>query len=124
MRLTENNIKFTLTSPALKSLKIASVWIWNHSRHWCKVKINNQNIEVLSRPFNGLEGEITGCHLVVQRHHKDIGTQLDLFGEGGDDVHVKSLVYLRKVISLSRRTPTQVYSTFDSPKVLRLLLCA
>lgn len=60
----------------------------NPRREWRKVEINNQSIEVLSLPFDGFGGEISGCRLVVQRQHKGVGAQLDLFEEGGDDVYV------------------------------------
>ena len=59
----------------------------NPRRQWRKVEINNQTIEVLSLPFDGFGGEIKGCRLVVQRQHKGVGAQLDLFEEGGDDVY-------------------------------------
>ena len=55
---------------------------------WRKVEMNCQQIEVTSLPFDGLDGEIKGCRLVVQRQRKCIGTQLDCFEEGGDDVYV------------------------------------
>ena len=56
--------------------------------HWRKVEINYQQMEVTSLPFDGLDGEVNGCRLVVQRQHKGIGAQLDCFEEGGDDVYV------------------------------------
>ena len=55
---------------------------------WRKVELNYQQIEVVSLPFDGLDGEIEGCRLVVQRQRKEAGTQLDCFEEGGDDVYV------------------------------------
>ena len=56
--------------------------------HWRKVEINYQQMEVTSLPFDGLDGVVNGCRLVVQRQHKGIGAQLDCFEEGGDDVYV------------------------------------
>ena len=56
--------------------------------HWLKVEINYQQMEVTSLPFDGLDGVVNGCRLVVQRQHKGIGAQLDCFEEGGDDVYV------------------------------------
>ena len=55
---------------------------------WREVEVNCQQIEVTSLPFDGLDGEINGCRLVVQRQHKGVGAQLDCFEEGGDDVYV------------------------------------
>ena len=55
---------------------------------WRKAELNYQQIEVTSLPFDGLDGEIKGCRLVVQRQHKGTGVQLDCFEEGGDDVYV------------------------------------
>ena len=55
---------------------------------WRKVELNYQQIEVVSLPFDGLDGEIEGCRLVVQRQRKEAGAQLDCFEEGGDDVYV------------------------------------
>ena len=55
---------------------------------WRKVELNFQQIEVTSIPFDGLDGEIEGCRLVIQRQKKEKGTQLDCFEEGGDDVYV------------------------------------
>lgn len=40
-----------------------------------------------------------------------------------EDFRSISCLSPKKVITLSRRTPTQGHPTFDSPKVLRLLLC-
>ena len=40
-----------------------------------------------------------------------------------EDFRSISCISPKKVITLSCRTPTQAHSTFDSPKVLRLLLC-
>ncbi len=40
-----------------------------------------------------------------------------------EDFRSISCISPKKVITLSRRTPTQAHPTFDSPKVLRLLLC-
>ena len=56
--------------------------------HWRKVEINCQQMEVTSLPFDGLDGEVKGCRLVVQRQHKGVGAQLDCFEEGGDDIYV------------------------------------
>ena len=55
---------------------------------WRKVEMNCQQIEVTTLPFEGLDGEIEGCRLVVQRQYKGTGAQLDCFEEGGDDVYV------------------------------------
>lgn len=55
---------------------------------WRKAELNYQQIEVTSLPFDGLDGEIKGCRLVVQRQHKGTGVQPDCFEEGGDDVYV------------------------------------
>ena len=55
---------------------------------WRKAELNYQQIEVTSLPFDGLDGEIKGCRLVIQRQHKGTGVQLDCFEEGGDDVYV------------------------------------
>ena len=55
---------------------------------WRKVEMNCQQIEVTTLPFEGLDGEIEGCRLVVQRQRKGAGAQLDCFEEGGDDVYV------------------------------------
>ena len=57
-------------------------------RQWRKVEMNCQQIEVTSLPFDGFDGEVRGCRLVVQRQHKGAGAQLDCFEEGGDDVYV------------------------------------
>lgn len=40
-----------------------------------------------------------------------------------EDFRSISCISPKKVITLSCRTPVQAHSTFDSPKVLRLLLC-
>ena len=60
----------------------------NPGRQWRKVEMNCQQIEVASLPFDGFDGEVRGCRLVVQRQHKGAGAQLDCFEEGGDDVYV------------------------------------
>ena len=60
----------------------------NPGRQWRKVEMNCQQIEVTSLPFDGFDGEVKGCRLVVQRQHKGTGAQLDCFEEGGDDVYV------------------------------------
>lgn len=60
----------------------------NPRRQWRKTEVGDLRTEVLSLPFDGFDGEAPHCRLVVQRQHKARGTQLDCFGEGGDDVYV------------------------------------
>ena len=57
-------------------------------RQWRKTTVGDLETEVLSLPFDGFDGEIGHCRLVVQRQKKERGTQLDCFEEGGDDVYV------------------------------------
>ena len=60
----------------------------NPRRKWRSTTVGDQQMEVLSMPFDGLGGEIPHCRLVVQRQRKPEGTQLDCFEEGGSDVYV------------------------------------
>ena len=57
-------------------------------RQWRKTVVGDLETEVLSLPFDGFDGEVLHCRLVVQRQKKGKGTQLDCFEEGGDDVYV------------------------------------
>lgn len=58
----------------------------NH--RWRPTTVGEQDIDVLSVPFDGFDGRVGHCRLVVQRHTKPAGTQLDMFEDGGDDVFV------------------------------------
>lgn len=60
----------------------------NPRREWRVTTVGDQQMEVLSIPFDGLGGSIPNCRLVVQRQRKAAGTQLDCFEAGGDDVYV------------------------------------
>lgn len=60
----------------------------NPRREWRATTVGDQQMEVLSMPFDGLGGDIPHCRLVVQRQRKRAGTQLDCFEDGGDDVYV------------------------------------
>ncbi|MBQ9295292.1 MAG: IS1380 family transposase, partial [Bacteroidaceae bacterium] len=57
-------------------------------RQWRATEVGDQQMEVLSMPFDGLGGDISHCRLVVQRQRKQAGTWLDCFEDGGDDVYV------------------------------------
>lgn len=55
---------------------------------WRETTVGDQEMEVLSLPFDGFDGKVKDCRLVVQRQRKRKGTQLDCFEEGGDDIYV------------------------------------
>ena len=57
-------------------------------RQWRATEVGDQQMEVLSMPFDGLGGDIPHCRLIVQRQRKQAGTWLDCFEDGGDDVYV------------------------------------
>lgn len=62
--------------------------LMNSRRQWRSTTVGEQQMEVLSIPFDGFSGKIEHCRLVVQRQRKRSGTQLDMFEEGGDDIYV------------------------------------
>ena len=57
-------------------------------RQWRATEVGDQQMEVLSMPFDGLGGDIPHWRLIVQRQRKQAGTWLDCFEDGGDDVYV------------------------------------
>ena len=72
------------------------------------------NIEALKKEVNaGFEAGLTICEI------KEALSLMSGFIGSWD----KSEISPKKVITLSRRTPTQAHPTLDSPKVLGLLLC-
>lgn len=60
----------------------------NKHRQWRSTLVGEQQMEVLSIPFEGFSGKIEHCRLVVQRQRKRSGTQLDMFEDGGEDIYV------------------------------------
>ncbi len=60
----------------------------NENRVWRVTTVGEQQMEVLSIPFDGFSGRVGHCRLVVQRKPKKAGTQLDMFEDGGDDTFV------------------------------------
>ena len=57
----------------------------NKNRQWRSTTVGEQQIDVLTIPFDGFAGQINHCRLVVQRQMKKKGTQLELFEEDGDE---------------------------------------
>ena len=60
----------------------------NKHRQWRSTLVGEQQMEVLSIPFEGFSGKIEHCRLIVQRQRKRSGTQLDMFEDGGEDIYV------------------------------------
>ena len=60
----------------------------NKRRQWRSTLVGEQQMEVLSIPFEGFSGKIEHCRLIVQRQRKRSGTQLDMFEDGGEDIYV------------------------------------
>ena len=83
--LLEHSDKVFVRAEMCKSLRDK---LQNPRRSWRATVVGDQEMEVLSIPFDGFGGKIEHCRLVVQRQRKKKGTQLDLFEDGGNDVYV------------------------------------
>ena len=83
--LLEHCDKIFIRAEMCKSLREK---LQDEENNWRATEIGVQQMDVLSMNFDGFGGKVSNCRLVVQRQHKSMGTQLDFFEEGGDDVYI------------------------------------